>query len=196
MGGFSVGNHGERQLQRQDLFPRRTRRATENGNIKTFIHEGPRRRSRATPFCPRRGAKNGNCNFFCPRRARSMATATAKPFSTEDTEGHGERQHQDLYPRRAAKGHEGPRRKSRATSFVHEGPRRRSRATPFCPRRTRRAAKNGFCTFLSWVGWAGCGGRVVWDVALRAFYLTFGRDSYIVMVLPARCGRGRYSLGL
>ena len=45
-------------------------------------------------------------------------------------------------PRRAAKGHEGPRRTATATPFCprraakgHEGPRRTATATPFCPRR-------------------------------------------------------------
>ena len=161
-------------------------RTTEKVNIKTFIHEGPRRAAKGheegqgqhlfVREGARRVAKNGNCN--------------GKTFF------HG--------------GHGGPRRRSTSEPLStkgHEGPRRRSRATPFCPRRgakncdcnifcPRRAAKNGFCTFLSWVGWVGCGGRVVWDVGLRAFYLTFGRDSFIVMVLPARCGRGRYRLGL
>ena len=60
------------------------------------------------------GAENGNCNFFCPRRAAkdregprrtataTSGTATATPFV------HG--------------GHRGPRRTATATSFVHEGP--------------------------------------------------------------------------
>ncbi len=61
-------------------------------------------------FYPRRAAKNGNCN---------CRTATATPFSTEDTKDHGERQLQKVngkpfYPRRAAKDHEGPRRTATA----------------------------------------------------------------------------------
>ena len=108
------------ELQRLHLFPRRTRRATENGNCR----KGNCRRSTANPFFhegPRRTAKNGNCR-----------TATATPFSTEDTEGHGERQLQDrqllrvngktFYPRRAAKN-------------VNCNC-RTATATPFCLRRT------------------------------------------------------------
>ncbi len=52
--------HGELQLQ--NLYPRRTRRATENCNCKTFIHEGPRRTATATSFVhggPRRGTAGG-----------------------------------------------------------------------------------------------------------------------------------------
>gem|GEM_PF-1751880 len=74
------------ELQRLHLFPRRTRRATENGNCrigncrrstaKPFIHEGPRRTATAT-------AELQRLHLF-PRRTRR---ATEK--------GHGERQLQN-----------------------------------------------------------------------------------------------------
>ena len=157
-------------------------RTTEKVNIKTFIHEGPRRAAKGheegqgqhlfVREGARRVAKNGNCNgktFFHGEHGGPRRRSTSEPLSTE---GHGERQLQHLLSAEDAENGD---------------------CNIFCP---RRAAKNGFCTFLSWVGWVGCGGRVVWDVGLRAFYLTFGRDSFIVMVLPARCGRGRYRLGL
>ena len=138
-----------------------------------FVHEGPRRTATATPFCPRRAAKNCNCNTF---------------LSTKDTEGHGERQLQHLL---SAKGREGARRTATATPFCprratedHGGPRRTTEngnCNTFCPRRAtkgregprrtatsfvregaRRVAKNGNCnTFLSTEGH----GELQWLVA-------------------------------
>ena len=91
--------HEERQLQLPFVHegPRRT----------TKGREGPRRTATATPFCPRRAAKNGNCNFLL------------------STKGREERQLQLPFV------HEGPRR----TTKGREGPRRTATATPFCPRR-------------------------------------------------------------
>jgi len=178
----------------------------ENGNCNFFCprratkgREGPRRTATATSGTAtatserQRQLQNGNGNTFCPRRTAkghegprrtataTSGTATSTPFvhgghrgprrtatataerqrqlllstkgreelqrqlqerqpqhllSTEDTEGHGERQLQlqsgngnAFCPRRTAKGHEGPRRTATATSgtatatpFVHEGP--------------------------------------------------------------------------
>ena len=100
------------------------------------VVERIRRTATATPFVhegPRRTAKNGNCNAFCPRRA---------------TEDHGERQLQlPFCPRRATKDREErqlrlhcPRRTRRDAEngncnffLIHEGP--------------RRAAENGNCNF-------------------------------------------------
>ena len=104
-------------------------------------------------FCPRRAAKNGNCNFLLSTKGREgprrTATATATPFC----------------PRRAAKGRE---ERQRQLPFVHEGPRRTTKngncnCNSFCPRRAakgreerqrqhpfvhegpRRTTKNGNC---------------------------------------------------
>ena len=137
----------ERQLQKvngKTFYPRRAakdreERQLQNCNGHTLSHgghEGPRRTAtagRATaegqrqnllsakgreerqlqncngkPFYPRRAAKNGNCN---------CRTATATPFSTEDTKGRGERQ-------------------------LQEGQLQKVNGKTFCP---RRAAKNGNC---------------------------------------------------
>ena len=71
-------------------------------------------------FCPRRAAKNGNCNFL---------------LSTRAAEGREERQRQHLL---STKGREGPRRTATATPFVHGGPRRAAEngnGNTFCPRR-------------------------------------------------------------
>ena len=101
------------------------------------VHEGPRRTGTAGKATaegqrqnllstkgregPRRAAKNVNCN---------CRTATATPFSTEDTKGHGERQLQDrqllrvngktFYPRRAAKNVNCNCRTATATPFSTE----------------------------------------------------------------------------
>ena len=104
------------------------RRAAENGNGNTFCprraaegrgerqrqhllsakgHEGPRRTATATPFVregPRRAAKNGNGNTFCPRGPRRAAKNGNCNFLL------------------STKGHEGPRRTATATPFVHGGP--------------------------------------------------------------------------
>ncbi len=110
------------ELLRQHLFPRRTRRDTENCNCRTSFfprraakdheelqlqnfygntffhggHGGTRRTATAElPFFhegPRRTTKNCNCR-----------TSTATPFSTEDTEGHGELQRQLLLSTGATK---------------------------------------------------------------------------------------------
>ncbi len=105
-------------------------------------------------FCSRRVAENGNCNgnFFFPRRAAKDREEWQLQhlLSTEDTEGHGERQlqRQLLF---STKGHEGPRRTATATSFFHEGPRRTAKngnCNTFCPQRTRRATENGNCNFF------------------------------------------------
>ena len=54
------------------------RRSTENGNVNTFIHEGPQR-----------GTKNCNGNFFRPRRTRrGMENGNGSFFLT--AEGHEE----------------------------------------------------------------------------------------------------------
>ncbi len=113
------------------------------------------------------GAENGNCNFFCPRRAakntffprrtRTTATETSELqrqnlLSTKGREGprrttkncNGNFRNGNcntFCPRRAAKGHEGPRRTAAATSGT-------ATATPFVHgghRGPRRATENGNC---------------------------------------------------
>ena len=138
-----------------------------------FVHEGPRRTTTATSFCPRRAtkgrgerqrqlqlpfvregprraAKNGNGNTFCPRKATKNGNGNGNTFC----------------PRRAAKDRE---ERQRQLPFVHEGPRRAAEngnGNTFCPRKAtkngngngntfcpRRAAENGNGnTFLSTKG--------------------------------------------
>ncbi len=97
------------ELQRLHLFPRRTRRATENGNCrkgncrrstaKTFIHEGPRRTAKGRE---ERQLQLQNCNgytFFHGGHEGPRRTATA------------EGQRQTVL---STKGREGPRRTATA----------------------------------------------------------------------------------
>ena len=134
-----------------------TRDAVARGSVPTGGCTGPRRGAGNcfTPFCPRRtrrGAEKGNCNSFCPRRARGTALhlfvrggrgearrrATATPFVRE---GRGE-----LLYTFVRGGRGGARRRATATPFVRGGrgellytfvrggrggARRRATATPF-----------------------------------------------------------------
>ena len=157
------------------------RGATKNGNCNTLLsakgREGPRRTATATPFYPRRAAKDREERqrqhpFVHEGPLRATKNGNGNTFlSTKGREG----------PRRAAKGHEGPRRTTKngngntlLSTKGREGPRRTATATPFCPRRAakgreerqrqhlfvhegpRRAAKNGNSnTFLSTMGREG-----------------------------------------
>ena len=82
-------------------------------------------------FCPRRAAKNGNCNFLLSTEGREGArrTATATPFVHEGARRTATAT--SFCPRRATKDHE---ERQLQLLFVHEGP--------------RRAAKNGNGNFL------------------------------------------------
>ncbi len=82
-----------------------------------------------------RGGENGNCNFFCPRRAAKGREELQRQLqerqlqhllSTEDTEGHGERQLQlqngngyTFCPRRTAKGREELQRQLQERQLQH-----------------------------------------------------------------------------
>ena len=117
---FFRGTH-ERARKDTSFDPRRTLRATKNGNGNTFErptgnfflstkgHEGPRRTPLLIHEGPLRGTKNGNGNTF------------------------------------VRGGHGGPRRTATQLQllFVHEGPRRTAKYTSIYPRRILRATKNG-----------------------------------------------------
>ncbi len=159
---------GVRQLQLQNLYPRRTRRTTENGNGNIFLstkgreelqlqrlhllsakgREGSRRTATAKPFCPRRTTKGREelqlQNLFPRRTRRATENGNCNTF----------------YPRRAAKGHEGPRRRSRATPFCPRRAAKNCNGNTFCARRTRRAGDGGG-------DWCGRGEAWFWRGALR-----------------------------
>ena len=102
-------------------------------------------------FCPRRAAKNGNCNFLLSTKGhegpRRTATATAF-FVHEGARRAAKNGNGNCNFFLSTKGHEGPRRTATAT-FVHEG-------LLFVHEGPRRAAKNGNCnTLLSTKGHEG-----------------------------------------
>ena len=75
-------------------------------------------------FCPRRAAKNGNCNFLLSTKGHEgpRRTATATPFVHEGARRAAKNGNCNFLL--STKGHEGPRRTATATPFVREGPRR------------------------------------------------------------------------
>ena len=140
---------GRGELQRRLQLPfvhEGPRRNTKNCNGNTFVHGGhggPRRTATATAtsFCPRRATEgheelqrqhicprrtrraaencNGDCNFFCPRRA-------AKDCATKNCNG-------NTFVSLLG-GHGGPRRTATAT------------ATSFCPRKgPRQEHRRRYC---------------------------------------------------
>jgi len=110
------------ELQRQLLYPRRTRRAAENGNCNfLFVHEGPRRTAKGHE---EQQLQNSNCNsFFHGGHGGPRRTATAElPFF-----------------------HEGPRRTTKngnCNTFAHGGHGERQLQLPFFREGPRSNAKN------------------------------------------------------
>ena len=91
-------HEGPRRTAKNTSFdPRRTRRATKNGNGNTFVHGGhggPRRTATATPLSAEdtegrgeRQLQNCNCSFFLSTKDREVHLY----LSTKDTKGRGER---------------------------------------------------------------------------------------------------------
>ena len=168
--------HDERQRQHPFVHegPRRATKDHEERQLQhPFVHEGPRRTATATPFCPRRAAKNGNGNTLLSTKGREGPLRATKNGNCNT-----------LF---STKGREGPRRTTKNgncnTSFL----RRAAKKTfnPLIHVGIQRAAENASLFYWGVAIYVGTG-TAVWDVRGAEGDLT--RPIFAAMMERGGCG--------